>query len=145
MQPRERLVRVARPGPGERASEIVFFGDEVFGSIEHAPRLDEKYLRVGGQDVGQQTVAVDQPWQPALHAIEVGSFGQPFPLFATPRLAGHQAGSSFAHIVGRHELAGWKDGRLGEVVGRTLVVDPEACESVDFVAPQVDSDRRISR
>ena len=31
-----------------------------------------------------------------------------------------------------------------EVVGRTLVVDTEACETVDFVAPQVDSDRRIA-
>ena len=95
------------------------------------------------QQVGDQRVAVDEPRQPALHAIEHGTLGKALPLLATPRLFGHQFGGTRPDGVARQQLAGGKDAHLGEVIGAALIVDRELGEAIDLVAPQVDADRRV--
>jgi hypothetical protein len=66
-------------------------------------------------------------------------------VLASPRLGADQSGGALAHLVGGHQLAGREDQRLGEILGRALVVDAEAGEPVDLVTPQVDADRRVGR
>ena len=53
-------------------------------------------LPVARQQVGDQRVAVDEPRQPALHAVEDGALGQALPLLAAPRLLGDQFGGACA-------------------------------------------------
>ena len=143
MEARERLVGIAGPRRCQGAGEIVLLGDEVERPVAHPPGLDEDDLGRLGEHVGEQPVVVDQPRQPTLHAVEVDALGEAFPLLATPRFAGDEMGGAFADVVGRHQLAGREDDDLVEVVDRSLVVDAEAGETVDLVAPQVDADRRI--
>jgi hypothetical protein len=140
VEARERLVRVACPRRGERAREVVLLGDEVERAVAHPAWLDEHDLCRVGEHVGEQSVLVDEPRQPALHAVEVGALGQTLPLFAAPRLARDELAGAVADVVARHQLASREDVHLVEVVGRALVVDAEAGQPVDLVAPQVDAD-----
>ena len=100
-------------------------------------------LALSGSTSVSSVLAVDEPRQPALHAVEQRALGEALPLLAAPRLGGDERGGPVAHVVGRDQLAGREDQRLGEVVGRALVVDAEAGQAVDLVAPQVDADRRV--
>ena len=143
METGERLVGIAGPRGRECAGEVVLLGDEVECPVAHAPGFDEQDLRPVGQDVGEQLLVVDEPGQPALHAVEVDALGQTLPLFAAPRFGGDEAGGPLAHVVGRHQFAGGEDDDLVEVVGRALVVDAEARQAVDLIAPQVDADRGV--
>ena len=143
MEAGERLVGIARPRGGERAGEVVLFGDQVERSVAHAAWLDQQHLGGVGEHVGEQAIVVDEPRQPTLHAVEVDALGEALPLLATPRLRRDEPGRALADVVGRHQLAGGEDDDLVEVVGRTLVVHAEAGEAVDLVAPQVDADRRV--
>ena len=150
MQTGERTIGIAGPGRGQGAGEVVLLGDEIEGAVAHPSRLDEQQLRRGGQDVGQQPSAaglpvVDEPGQPALHAVEVDALGEPLPLLATPRFAGHELGGALAHVGGRHQFASREDAHLVDVADRTLVVDAERGQPVDLVTPQVDADRRVGR
>ena len=144
MQPGERLVRVALPRRRQRLGEVVLLGEQVDGPVAHPPWLDEDDLGGGGQHVGEQLVGVDEPRQPALHAVEQGALGEPLPLLAAPRLGADELGGPGPHVVGRHQLAGGEDQRLGEVVDRALVVDAEVGQPVDLVAPQVDAHRVVA-
>ena len=86
---------------------------------------------------------VDQPRQPALHAVEQGTLGESLPLLPAPRLGGDELGRPGPHVVGGDELAGREDQGGGEIAGGSLVVDAERGEAVDLVAPQVDPDRAV--
>ncbi len=145
VQPREFLVGVAGPGRRERLGEIVLLGEQIGGTVAHAPRLDEDRLRTVREDVGEQRVLVDEPRHPRLHALEVGALGEPFPLLAAPRLGTDEPCRPFPDIVGRHQLAGGEDQRLVEIGDRALVVDAERRQPVDLVTPQVDADRSVGR
>ena len=96
-----------------------------------------------GQQVGEQVLAVGEPRQPRLHAVEQLAVGQPLPLLAAPRLRAHAAGGALAHLVGRQQLARREDPRLVDVVGRALVGDRERRQAVDLVAPEVDAHRMV--
>ena len=98
---------------------------------------------VAGSTSVSSCVAVDQPRQPALHAVEQRALGQALPLLAAPRLGGHERGGTRAHLVGGDQLARGEDERLVEVARAALIVDRELGEPVDLVAPQVDADRRV--
>ena len=70
-------------------------------------------------------LVVAEPRQPALHAVEQRALGEALPLLAAPRL-GADEGRRRARTssLGISSRAG-KITRLGEVVGRALVVDAE--------------------
>ncbi len=145
VQPGECLGGVAGPGAGQGAGQVVLLGQQVVGPVAHAPRLDEGDLGGGRQHVGDQLGApcrrvVDQPRQPALHAVEQSAFGEALPLLSSPRLGGHEGSSAGAHLLGGNELAGGEDERLVQVERAALVVDRELGEPIDLVAPQVDAD-----
>ena len=143
VQPRELAVGVAGPRGGQRASEVVFLGEQIVGPVAHAPRFDEGDLARCGQQVGDQRVAVDQPRQPALHPIEHGALCQAFPLLASPRLLGYECLGAGANGLAGQQLARREDAHFGEVVGAALIVDRELGQAIDLVAPQVDADRRV--
>ena len=140
VQAGEGSVCVAGPGAGEAAGEVVLLGQQIVGAVAHTAGFDQDHLAGGGQEVGDQLVALDQPGQPALHAVEHGALGEAFPLFAAPRLVGQQVVGSLANRWRGQELACREDVRLGEIDGAALVADRELGEPVDLVAPQVDAD-----
>ena len=90
VQARESAICVAGPRRCQRPGQVVFFGEQVVGPVAHAPRLDQRNLARGRQQIGDQRVAIDEPRQPALHPVEHRALGEPFPLLAPPRLLGHQ-------------------------------------------------------
>ena len=84
------------------------------GPVAHPPRFDEHHLAGAREDVGEQLIAVGEPRQPALHAVELGALGQPLPLLAAPRLVGDELlGRASRTDVAREQLAGREDARLG--------------------------------
>ena len=145
VQARERLVRVALPRRGQRLGQVVLLGEQVDGPVAHPARLDEHDLGARRQHVGQQLLVVGEPRQPALHAVEQRALGEALPLLAAPRLGADELRRPGPHLVGRDQLAGREDAHLGEVVDRALVVDAEAGQAVDLVAPQVDAHRACRR
>ena len=112
-------------------------------AVAHSLRLDEQHERAVGQEIREQMVALAQPGQPRLHAVEDLTLGQTLPLLPAPRLLGHECGRPGAHLVGGEQLAGREDARFGEVVGRPLVGNRERREAIDLVAPQVDAHRMV--
>ena len=140
----ERLVGVALPRRGQRLGEVVLLGEQVDGPITHPPRLDEHDLGRIREHVGEQPLAIGEPRQPALHAVEQQALAEALPLLAAPRLGAHQLRGPGPHLVGGEQLAGREDARLGEVAGRALVAGAEARQAVDLVAPQVDADRLVA-
>ena len=141
----ERLVGIALPRRGQRLGQVVLLGQQIDGPVAHPARLDEQHLGRRRQDVGEQPLVVDEPRQPALHAVEQGALGEALPLLTAPRLHGDEPAGPLADVVGRDQLAGREDQRLGEVAGRALVVDAEARQAVDLVTPQVDAHRARRR
>ena len=143
MQAGERLVGVTGPGRGQRFGQVVLLGQQLDGPVAHPPRLDQQHLGRVGQDVGQQLLVVDEPRQPALHAVEQGALGESLPLLPPPRLRGHQTAGPLPDGIGRDQLPGREDQRLGEICGGPLVVHTEARQAVDLVTPEVDAQRCV--
>ena len=75
VQARERDIGIASPRAGQSAGEIVFFGEQILGTVAHAPWLNDHHFASGRQYIGEQLIAFGEPRQPTLHAIEVGAFG----------------------------------------------------------------------
>src|SRR5205823_9643823 len=88
-------------------------------------------------------LAIDEPRQPRLHAVEGQPFGETLPLLAAPGLTGDETVGARPYLVAGQELAARKDQRALEGRGRALVVDRELTETVDLVAPQVDAHGRV--
>ncbi len=132
-----------RPRRRQRPGEVVLLGDQVGDAVAHPARFDEDDLGALGQHVGEQQVVVDQPRQPAsmpskwAPSASRSHCSRPHGSVATSTVG------ACADVVGRHQLAGREDAHLVEVVGRALVVDAEARQTVDLVAPQVDADRGV--
>ncbi|CAB4704070.1 unannotated protein [freshwater metagenome] len=61
VQARERHIRIASPCAGESAGEIVFFGEQILGSVAHAPWLDEHHFAGGRQHIGEQLIGFGEP------------------------------------------------------------------------------------
>ena len=97
-----------------------------------------------GQQVGEQVLLGRQPRQPALHAVEDQSLGQPLPLLAAPGLARPPAGPPWPAPRRWPAARGREHHGLVEVADRALVVHVEGGQAVDLVAPQVDADRRVA-
>ena len=143
MQSGKGLVRIARPGTGEGPGQVVLLGEQVVRAIAHAARLDQCNPGGGGQHVGEQMFVLDQPRQPALHAVEQGALGQAFPLLAPPRFESDQGGGPGTNLGGGDQFACREDVSLGHIERAALVVDGELGEAIDLVAPQVDADGRV--
>ena len=149
-QPVEREREPAEVGPPlgaprrrQRVRERGLLVEELLGSVAHPPRLAQQDEGVGPQEVGEEVLAVAQPRQPRLHAVEGLAVGQPLPLLRAPRLAAHERRGPGPDLGGREELAGREDRHAVDVVGRTLVGHRERREPVDLVAPEVDADRVV--
>src|SRR5207237_3296686 len=77
MQTRVPVAFVLTDGPPrlrQRASKVGFLGDDVGGAVTQALGLDEDDLGIVGKQIEQNVLAIDEPRQPRLHAVE----GQPF-------------------------------------------------------------------
>ena len=127
------------PGDGEGGRQRRLFVEQFLRPVAHALRLDEQHQRVVREEVGQQVLAVGEPRQPRLHAVEQLALGQALPLLAAPRLLRDQRGRPRPHVVGGEQLARREDARFGDVVGGALVGHRERRQPVDFVAPQIDA------
>ena len=134
---------VGAPRLRQRAGEVGFLGEDVGGAVAESFGLDEDDLRVARQEVEQHVLAVDEPRQPRLHAVERQPVGQPLPLLATPRLAGDEPVGALAHLVGGQQLATREHHDALERVRRPLVADRELAETIDLVAPEVDAHGRV--
>ncbi len=82
MQAREPVGAVCAPGLGQRAGEVRLLRHDVGGAVAQSLRLDQHDLRVGGNEVEQHVLRVDQPRQPRLHAVEGQTVGETLPLLA---------------------------------------------------------------
>ena len=135
------LVRAPRAGQG--GGQVGLLRQHVRRPVPQPPRLDQDDLGGVRQAVGEQPVAVDQPRQPALHAVEREAARQPLPLLPAPRLVPDQPLGPPADVVRDPQLPRREDDRPPRRVGRALVVHRELGEPVDLVAPQVDADRPV--
>ena len=146
VQARERQVGRALPRRRQRLGQVVLLGEQVVGPVAAAPRLDEHDLGRRRQHVGEQLVSVVA----TSHGSQLSMPSNRAPSASRSHCSrphGSRATSARrpgAHLVGRDQLAGREDQRLGEVGGGALVVDAERGEAVDLVAPQVDADRRVA-
>ena len=137
---REVFVGGRVPGDRERARERRFVVEELLGAVAHALRLDEQGERVVGQEIEQEVLALGQPRQPRLHAVEHLAVGEALPLLAAPPLRAQQLGGALADGGGGEQLTGREDPRFVDVVGGALVGDRERRQPVDLVTPEVDAD-----
>src|SRR5206468_2587656 len=103
----------------------------------------EQHLGLGAEEVEQRVLALGQPRQPRLHAVERRPFGQPLPLLPPPWLLRDQARRPLAHVVGGQELTARKELGALDVNRGALVGHGELGETVDLVAPQVDTDGNV--
>ena len=144
VQSGERVV-VGAPRLGQRAGEVVLFGQQIGGPVAQSSRFDEQHLGVGWQQVGEQPGRLRgvgrEPWQPALHAVEERALGEALPVLAAPRLGPYEGSGAGAHLGGGQQLAGREEPHLGEVGGGALVGDRELRQPVDLVAPAIDPHR----
>ena len=143
VQPGEAPVVADLPGPGQRGGEVVLLGQQVGGPVPQAAGLDDDDEPVGGHQVDDGAGVVDEPRQPALHAVEDLALGQPLPLLASPRLVTDQLLGAGPHGIGREQLPAREDLDALEVAGGALVAHRERGEAVDLVAPLVEADRGI--
>jgi hypothetical protein len=63
--------------------------EQLGGAVAHAPRVDEEHLRLVVDEVGEEVLALGQPRQPRLHAVEREPLRQPLPLLPSPRFRAH--------------------------------------------------------
>ncbi len=131
------------PRDRERRRQRRLLVEQLLRAVAHALGLDEQHEGVVGQEVGEEMLAVGEPRQPRLHAVEQLALGQALPLLATPRLLRDQRGGALAHVVGGQQLARGEDAHLGDVVRGPLVGDRERRQAIDLVAPEVDAHRVV--
>src|SRR5207248_11413461 len=134
MQTREPVAFVLTDGPPRlrrRTSKVGFIGDDVGGAVTQALGLDKDDLGIVGKQIEQNVLAIDEPRQPRLHAVEGQPFGETLPLLAAPGLTGDETVGARPYLVAGQELAARKDQRALEGRGRALVVDRELTETVD--------------
>ena len=142
VQPREVLLAAGghrAPGLGQRGGQVGLLVEEVGGAVAHAARLEQQHERVVAHQVEEHVLALGEPRQPALHALEDLALREPLPLLAAPRLQRDEPLGPLAHLVGGQQLAAAEDLDHLEVVGGALVAHRELGEPVDLVAPQVDA------
>ena len=140
---REVFVGGRVPGDRERARERRLVVEQLLGTVAHALRFDEQGERAVGEEVEQEVLALGQPRQPRLHAVEHLAVGEALPLLAAPPLRAQQLGGALADGRGGEQLTGREDPRLVDVVGGALVGDRERRQPVDLVTPEVDADRVV--
>ena len=131
------------PGAGQRARQRGLLVEQLTGAVPHAAGVDEEDLGVGADQVEQDVLALGQPGEPRLHAVELQPLGQLLPLLPSPRLGANQLVGPGPHLVGGEQLAAAEDLDAGHVAGRALGVDRELGEAVHLVAPQVDAHRHV--
>ena len=90
MKARKSFLGITCPSRCKCSSKIVFFCEQVMCAVAHASRFDQHQFAVILQNIGEQQIFFNQPWQPTLHAIEVAAVGQSVPMLTTPRLGGNQ-------------------------------------------------------
>ena len=73
------------------------------------------------------------------------TLGEAIPLLDSPRIAFDEGASSIAYVGRQLDFARREDHHFVEVVGAALVVHVERGQTIDFVAPQIDANRCISR
>ena len=96
--------------------QVGLLGEDVGGPVAHAARARPAGPGPSGPSRSKSSVlAVGQPRQPRLHAVEDQALGQPLPLLAAPRLGGDERLGPLADLVGRQQLAAREDLDLGEV------------------------------
>ena len=66
-------------------------------------------------------------------------------MLASPRFVRHEFGGAGAHRFVENEFARGEDQNFVDISFTSLVVHREGGEAVDFIAPQVDADRRVGR
>ena len=88
VEARKCFFGIARPCGRKCSSKVVLFCEQIVGAVAHAARLDQHQFAVILQNIGEQQIFFNQPWQPTFHAIEVAAVGQAVPMFASPRLGG---------------------------------------------------------
>ena len=145
MEAAEALALVGAPRAGQGGGQVGFLRQHVRRPVPQPPGLDQDDLGGVRQAIGQQPVAVDQPGEPALHAVEREAVRQALPLVPAPRLLPDQLLGAAADVIGDPQLPRREDDGFLEVVGRALVVHRELAETVDLVAPQVDAHGRVRR
>ena len=131
------------PGDRERRRERGLLVEQLLGAVAHALAARRAATSaLVGQQVGQEVLAVGQPRQPRLHAVEHLPVGEPLPLLAPPRLRARRAPAARSRTssVGSSSRAG-KIHASSTSCGRALVGDRERDEPVDLVAPEVDAHR----
>ena len=75
------------PGAGQRGGQRRLLVEELSGPVAHAARLDEQRPSASGPSRSMHDLlAVGQPRQPGLHAVEDQALGQPLPLLTSPGL-----------------------------------------------------------
>ena len=147
VQARERLVGVALPRRGQRLGEVVLLGEQVDrpGRASGAARRARPW-RVAGRTSVSSCSVVRRATAASSPCRRTGRPRRAAPTARGPTARRRRAAAARARTssVGISSRAG-KMQRLGEVVDRALVVDAEAGQAVDLVAPQVDADRACRR
>jgi hypothetical protein len=110
-QPVERKVKARKlalggdtPGLRQRAGQVGFLVEQLGGAVAHAPGLDQQHLGPGAEQIEQRVLALGQPWQPGLHAIEGGPLRQALPVLTAPGLLGDELRRPLANVVGWEEF-----------------------------------------
>src|SRR3546814_1055837 len=115
---------------GQGGCQVGLLGEEVGGAVWHPARLQQEHDGVGADEVKQQVMALCEPRQPRLHAVEGLALGEALPLLAAPRLERDQLLGSLPHLVGGQQLAAAEHLGALERVGGALVDDRELGEAV---------------
>ncbi len=142
-QARELGIAGGVPRDRERRRERRLVVEQLLRAVAHALRFDEQRDRAARQQIGEEVVALGEPREPRLHAVEHLAVGKALPLLAAPGMRAQELRGAFTYLVGREQLSRGEDLRRGDVVGRALVGHRERRQPVDLVAPQIDSHRVV--
>ncbi len=137
------LVGIDVPGAGERGRKVGLLCNDLGRTVTDPAWLHERNETVAPDQIGEEMLTVDKPWQPRLHTVEERSIGKAVPLLASPRLFPNQFRSPILTLLSRPELAARVDHRLLDAHGRTLVSNRKLGQPIDLIAPQIDPDRGI--
>ncbi|CAB4593526.1 unannotated protein [freshwater metagenome] len=137
------------PGSRERLLEVLLLSEDVTSSITHASRFDQQNLGVVSKQIKKNIwiirVVIDQPGQPALHAIEHLTLGKSLPLLPPPRLGADENRSTFTHLLGGEEFATRKNRYLCHRNCCSLIGNRKLGEAINFIAPKIDTNGNIGR
>ena len=136
---RGSVVRRERPrwtrAPGERG----LFVEQLLRAVTHAARLAQQHERVRVEQVGQQVLAVREPRQPRLQAVERRAFGEALPLRGAPGSARRVGGAGRApHRSGAARARG-RPTAVGSWVERWSATEKPTAGRL--IAPEVDRAR----